>query len=369
MTHAWLSAEAASRQLQVMSGHGSTLALEPCGDPHLLPGWFALLVDTTSGHDSQYALWDCGADTLLPVGRHAASGYLVTALANFYTPLYGALADRPGDRSAIGRLARQLRASADAPAEIRLAPMATESPLFDHLQAGLRDGGWWVDRYYCFGNWYHPVAPGGYAAYFNERPSQTRNTVTRSAKKLARMSDYRLTIHTERDDALERAISDFVSVYSKSWKQPEPFPHFIPELCRRSATAGHLRLGVIHVGGQPMAAQLWLVMKGKAHIVKLAYDQSFDKASVGSVLTAELMKFVIDVDHVNEIDYLIGDDPYKQSWMTARRERWGVVAFNPFTMRGLIGAGRHFGGRLLARLRAWSTIVKEGTSTPPASSG
>jgi CelD/BcsL family acetyltransferase involved in cellulose biosynthesis len=52
------------------------------------------------------------------------------------------------------------------------------------------------------------------------------------------------------------------------------------------------------------------------------------------------MQHVIDQDHVQEIDYLSGDDAYKQSWMSHRRQRSGIVAFNPRTLAGLWGAGR-----------------------------
>ena len=43
------------------------------------------------------------------------------------------------------------------------------------------------------------------------------------------------------------------------------------------------------------------------------------------------MQHVIDTDHVEEVDYLTGDDAYKQDWMSHRRERIGLVAFNPRT--------------------------------------
>jgi CelD/BcsL family acetyltransferase involved in cellulose biosynthesis len=57
------------------------------------------------------------------------------------------------------------------------------------------------------------------------------------------------------------------------------------------------------------------------------------------------MEHVIDRDKVSVVDYLTGDDGYKKDWMTHRRERWGIVAFNPRSLRGLLRAARHFGGR------------------------
>ena len=34
------------------------------------------------------------------------------------------------------------------------------------------------------------------------------------------------------------------------------------------------------------------------------------------------------------MDFLIGDDKYKQIWMSHRRERWGIIAFNTGTLIG-----------------------------------
>ena len=59
------------------------------------------------------------------------------------------------------------------------------------------------------------------------------------------------------------------------------------------------------------------------------------------------MKHVIEVDQVKEVDYLIGDDPHKQFWMSHRRERWGIVAYNPRTLMGALGLIREVLGRFV----------------------
>ena len=63
-----------------------------------------------------------------------------------------------------------------------------------------------------------------------------------------------------------------------------------------------------------------------------------------------MMEHVLEVDRVHEVDYGIGDEPYKRDWMSHRRERVGLIAFNPRTARGLSGAIRHFGGRWVRKL-------------------
>ena len=65
---------------------------------------------------------------------------------------------------------------------------------------------------------------------------------------------------------------------------------------------------------------------------------------------AHMLRHVIDEDRVEVVDFLQGDDPYKQDWMSHRRERWGVLAMNPRRARGLLGIARHRGGRAVKRL-------------------
>jgi CelD/BcsL family acetyltransferase involved in cellulose biosynthesis len=83
---------------------------------------------------------------------------------------------------------------------------------------------------------------------------------------------------------------------------------------------GWSRLAVLYVKGQPVAVQLWFVLRGKASIFRLAYNEAWKQYSPGSILTSSLMEYVIDTDKVEEIDFLTGNDAYKQDWMSDRRE-------------------------------------------------
>ena len=192
---------------------------------------------------------------------------------------------------------------------------------------------------------------GGFDAYWQQRPSPLRHSVERGRRRLDRAGGWRIEIYPPDSPALEEGLAAYLAVYAQSWKSPEPCPGFMPGLVRMAAREGWLRLGVLWQGQQPLAAQVWLVHGAKANIYKLAYVKGHEKLSAGSVLTAALMRQVMDVDHVAEVDYLSGDDAYKRDWMAERRERVGLVAFDPRSLRGLIAAGRHFAGAWLGRWR------------------
>ena len=153
-------------------------------------------------------------------------------------------------------------------------------------------------------------------------------------------------IYTHLED-LDAATRDYETIYNSSWRDSEGYPNFIRGLIRTAAEQGWLRMGVFYIDDEPAAAQLWIVHGGFASIYKICYAEKFAKFSVGSILTADMLEHVLDIDRVREVDYLTGDDSYKANWMSHRRERWGIMAFNPKTIRGNLGILRHIGGKSL----------------------
>lgn len=290
----------------------------------------------------------------LPLKGGAAGGQLhlmqpggsgpLRSLSNYYSGLYGPVW-APGTRATDidwERLAiemRRLKGSAVA----QLQPLDPQAAFVGELEAGLRRAGYWCDRFFCFGNWYCPVPAGDFTAYWAQRPSRLRHTVQRARQRLGKAHDWGVELHVAAGAALEAAIEAYQDVYRRSWKPAEPCADFIPALCRLGAARGWLRLGLLRVDGQALAAQLWLVQGGKAYIFKLAYVSGHERLSAGSILTAHLMEQVIEHDGVAEVDFLSGDDAYKQDWMSHRRERIGLVAFDPWRVRGLAAAARHYG--------------------------
>jgi hypothetical protein len=311
-------------------------------DPHTDLSWFSLLAQTAMPSGTKLALVSCGAAWLPMMSRPDALGRL-EGLSNFYTPLYGLVNGHAVDDAALEQLFKTWRHIRGL-SELRFAPMDPQGKDFQCLSSCLMKAGWWVSDYYCFGNWYHLVGHGGGQAYLAGRPSRVRNTIARAERRLAKVGKFNIDVIDRPSVSINDSINAFIDVYGKSWKQPEPFPNFIPTLCRMAADHGYLRLGILRLNREPIAVQLWLVAFGTAYIVKLAYDPEYAHYSPGSVLTAAMFRRAIDEDRVSCIDYLIGDDAYKVDWMSQRRERRGLVAFNPRKLRGVLGGARHFVG-------------------------
>ncbi|WP_148103021.1 GNAT family N-acetyltransferase [Sulfuricystis multivorans] len=321
--------------------------------PEFAAGWFDNLHRSVFAEDPgmrYYVAERAGkAVAILPV-RLARYGLVrrIEALGNFYTSLYSPILGEDATEVDLAALLETASRNHEGAHEMRFAPMDPEAPAFAATLAALRSIGWIPFRYFCFGNWHLPVS-GSWQDYFQQREGQLRNTIKRKGKKFAAAGGT-LEIITEPTQA-EAAIADFIHVYSRSWKKPEPYPEFIPGLIRWLAAKGWLRLGIARLVGQPIAAQLWIVAHGKAYIYKLAYDEAHAQYAPGTLLTAHLMEHAIDRDRVREVDYMIGDDEYKKTWMSNRRERWGIVAINPRTFQGVLQLPKQIIGQVIRLMR------------------
>ena len=279
---------------------------------------------------------------LLPV-RHADQG-AVLSLGNFYTSLYQPYFAAELTVDSLAKLLEFIRHSNGSVSTMRFAPMDVDGRCYKLLLAASNRAGLISFPFFCFGNWYLPVTTT-WASYFSSRSSQIKNSVKRKSKDFQQAGGVLEIISGP--ERIEYGIEAYESVYLSSWKVPEPFPEFTPSLIRMLASNGWLRLGVATLSGRAIATQLWIIAHGRASIFKLAYHEDFKRYSAGTLLTAKLMEHAIDIDQVKEVDYLIGDDPYKASWMTNRRERWGIISYNVRTVRGAMGAVREYFGRML----------------------
>lgn len=203
-----------------------------------------------------------------------------------------------------------------------LEPVANEDNNLASLQHAMEAEGFNCDRVFRFYNWFLRVQGQSYAEYMAARPARLRNTILRKQRKLKREHSYDIRLFTG-DEAL-RKMPDYYAVYSASWKANEQYAGFVDDMVARFSKAGWSRLAILYTKEQPVAAQLWFVHHGKASIFRLSYDKVWKSYSPGSIVTSFLMAYVIDIDKVEEIDFLTGNDAYKQDWMSDRRERFAL---------------------------------------------
>jgi hypothetical protein len=235
------------------------------------------------------------------------------------------------------------------------------------LLAGLRAGRILAARFASFGNWQESFPAGlDWEAYIAARPPALRNTVRRKLARAARA--FVPDLVAAPGPALEAGIADYVAIRGQSWKPYEPFPEFDGELMRALATAGALRLGVLRDGttGRPVAAQYWALDRGgaagclRASVLKLAHAEHAKAESPGTVLTAHMIRALIEQDGVRTLDFGRGDDAYKRLWVSRRLQRVGYVLADPLDPRGAAALAWQFGGAMRAWLRRRGAPARDG---------
>jgi len=264
------------------------------------------------------------------------------------TPYRPLVADGVSPLEILRMVAHHARRCDPAYDVLRVSPLDTDTDaeLFQRLPSALRGEGWIPQRFLMFANWYEHVSGLGSDEFLRGRPSRLRSTVERRARSLLRSGRSRIEV-IRGGPALDTSISDYELVFTRSWKRGlgEVSVNHLHAIIRVAAQAGALRLALLYVDNVPAAAQLWLINAGVAHLYRLAYDGRFRELSPGTVLTWHVVKEMLDVEKVQELDLGIGDDAYKADWVSGRRERWGILGFNPRTWGGLKAAGRNIGGR------------------------
>lgn len=302
-------------------------------------GWFENLLK--HGLDNDQALrFACVVDrgellAILPMRTHRHGGW--HALSNFYASLFSVLLADKQQQPVIDCLAQGLNGLAWQ--SLRLEPVADDDAAINQLQQAMERLGIEAQRAFHFANWSHRTRGDSFEHYFAQRPSRLRNTVARKWRKLRRERALEFRLFT--DNQIEKALLDYGAVYQASWKDGERFRHFVPSLVRMAANAGWLRLGVLYIDGRPAAAQIWFVVHSKASIFRLVYDEHWRHYSPGTILTAWLMEHVIDRDGVESIDFLTGNERYKQDWMSDQKDRTRLVLVKqtqPVASKNRLGA-------------------------------
>lgn len=272
------------------------------------------------------------------------------SLTTPYACLYGIVGDPALDDAGWRVAGRAAAPLVRRHGPVRLEALDPEARGFAAFLRGLRTGGVVALPYAHFGNWHEPVAGLGWQGYLAARPGALRETVRRRLRAAEREeSGVRMQVAREPAE-IPAALAAYEAVYARSWKAPEPFPRFNAALLPRLAAAGWLRLGVLWRGDEPVAAQYWTVWQGVATVLKLAHDDVHRALSPGTVLTALMIRRLLDEEGVHELDFGRGDDGYKAGWAARRRQRAGVVLADPLRPAGLLAVLRHGAGRARQRL-------------------
>src|SRR5665213_588088 len=230
--------------------------------------WFQTLASTTLDEGEQSVLVVVADDdgvirAALPLVRNG-SGKL-RALTSPYTTLFAPALRDPNWSHFLGSQARSF-----VPKALRLDGLDVAEPGTAAFIEGLSESGLAIARFAHFKNWFEEISD--FNSYWAMRPTRLRSTVRRKLTALQRA--HTINFQSAADGSqLEEALSAYLEVYRSSWKPPEPHPQFIETLARRLSNEGTIRLATMKLDSIVVAAQIWLVFRGKATIFKLAHRE------------------------------------------------------------------------------------------------
>ena len=312
-------------------------------EPSVFPddtSWYSLFETHVADQNSNILVFqakskDQRATVVFPLVQLRSPFGRVTlaSMENYYSVDFRPLCSTPGARLLIESILAQITRTA-ATDILRLQPLDIDAPETEISEQALRKLGWRVYRSLSHVNWVHDFE-GNFDDYMSQRPGRLRSTLRRKSAKLMALGDVEITIH-DGQIGINKLIDAYQIIYARSWKVPEPHDRFIPELIAKIAQMGQLRLGLLKIGNRPIAAHFWIVKHGYAYIYKLAHDREFDRYSPGTVLMAKMVQYVLENDEVTRLDFLTGDDGYKRDWMTERRRKLTITAYNPRSLHGIV---------------------------------
>ncbi|WP_052750193.1 GNAT family N-acetyltransferase [Arsukibacterium sp. MJ3] len=231
---------------------------------------------------------------------------------------------------------------------INMSPLY--QPQADFWLKAFKKIGFSGQRYQHSVNWYHDKIID-INQYWSLRPPRLLNTIKRKREQMHKNGEFSTKIYSNGTLAqLIQALIDYHQVYYHSWKQTEAYPAFIDAIAEDAWQQDELRIGVIYHQQKPVAAQIWFISQTSAYIFKLAHVESYTKFSPGTVLMAAMLEHVVIQDKVNRIDFLTGNDSYKQDWMSDKQPLYGIYMCNKHSLKGLCLATVNTLGQLWKKL-------------------
>ena len=255
----------------------------------------------------------------------------IELIGNVYSPFRYFLFDQLGNEQRVAYLSIILKFLAKSYSQwdfIDVSAIPGENRSFDVLKEATNKAGLSCSEYFSFGDWYlDDIAYSG-DEYIANLPKKIRKDVPYCQRRLQKIGNLEFKL-IRNQGGVDDYMDLYYWVYSKSWQRREGVgPTFHRDLAKLAAKNGWLRLGFLFLDGSPISAQFWMTCSNNSFILKTVYDQDYRKYSPGKILTAEMMKYVIDIDKVKTVDYVQGDESYKKDWTPKRRERKGLLVFN-----------------------------------------
>lgn len=162
--------------------------------------------------------------------------------------------------------------------------------------------------------------PGDWETFRKGLGKKLRANIGYYERALGKVYEVEMRLATAQ--TLDADLDDFFDLHQRRWNRrwlPGAFASrraraFHADAARRLLAAGMLRLHMLLLDGEAQAA-LYCFQKGERCAYYLGgFAPELARYSIGTVLTAQAIRYAIEQDGAAEFDFLRGDEGYKYRW-------------------------------------------------------
>lgn len=241
---------------------------------------------------------------------------------------------------------------------VRASPLDPQSRFTGAMLEALRKTGHLLQVFRQPDDHFEVVAGLGFDGYMAKRPRPLRESLERHTRLLLQGGRARFYLAMSAEQLADAwgAVRHVIAATPHEGP-PEPLQH-LHGIMRVAADLDSLRLGMLFLDDQPVNVQFWVVTRGVARCLRFWSGIEQQAFPLDEMLTQFMALYLIDADHVGELDFGGVRADFAADWAPAARQRIGVVAFNRRTWRGLRGAARHIGVGLVKSfpMRLWQAL-------------
>lgn len=320
--------------------------------PFTRPGWVGAWQEAFGG-PAVTVLVARDADRVVGVLPVQSRLGLVHSPTNWETPSFGLLAEDP-------EVARELVTAAVEAArwQVQLEFLSDDDAALALSTAA--DLGWSRADYVMQTSPYLGLV-GTFEDYRASLSRNTRKQLNRARRDAEAVGRLDLEVHSHLD---EEAYAAFLRLEGSGWKEAQGTSigsgaresRFYREIAEWAAGRGWLRLVLLRLDGEPVAADLALECGGEHLVLKTGYAPAQERLAPGRLLREASIERAFE-QGLDTYELLGSDARWKRSWCSTAHDRHRVAAFRP-GLTGRVLRLVHVRGRPVARdlihqWRAW----------------
>jgi CelD/BcsL family acetyltransferase involved in cellulose biosynthesis len=204
--------------------------------------------------------------------------------------------------------------------------------------------------------------PESYSEFLGLLTRKWRYTVRKKQRAISEAFQLQFVEAGESDEAKDM-LRDLIALHrlgrrarGKKWSfRSDRFVNFVEEVCRIFVEALGLELHLLKANGQPISGLIGFRMNNKLFVYQQGIHPDYFRWSPGVVIFDHCIESAIS-KRIEEIDFLRGDDDYKEHWAKRERRSFNLWIVNR-TLRGFVLAaclifGQRFRSLVLKRVRS-----------------